>query len=213
MVYQLETRLCRACQRPFHKGQAIVAEVMEDDYHQPTTYDFVHARCIEEVDDVYRGVPGDMGPDGPQGPVGRTGKETTGPQGEPGRVGTQGPIGPVGSPGPRGGRGPQGPRGIPGKQGDSGGQGTRGVMGLTGRPGADGTDHTNAILTLGVEMERLRRVVGATPLAGTVVCPECSTTWDLQNDLHLGDSQRAIFRCNCKTELVVTGRGVQRRNG
>mgnify|MGYP003146010990 CR=1 FL=1 len=213
MVYQLETTLCRGCQQPFRTGQAVVAEVLADDHGQPTTYDLVHARCIQEVDNAYRGPQGNTGPPGPQGPVGRTGRATTGEQGTPGRKGTQGPIGPQGEPGPRGPAGHQGKRGIPGEQGDSGPPGHGGPTGRAGTPGQPGQDYAEEVQALQAQMAHLTRIVGATPLTGTVVCPQCANTWDVQDNLHLGELARAVVTCNCGADLVITRRGAQLRHG
>ena len=76
-----------------------------------------------------------------------------------------------------------------------------------------GKDYVDDIAKLYQEMEHLRRIVGDTPLIGTVVCPECAKSWDLHDNLHIGAVSRAVFVCDCRTELVVTSRGVQRKRG
>jgi len=212
----LPERDCPKCEKPFKVGEAIMWEILSDTFRRPTLVVPVDARCLSEVYDVFKGRTGDTGSQGPigiQGPVGRTGREIKGSQGNPGADGTIGPVGPKGPQGIRGEVGHQGARGSVGVQGDVGPFGLPGDVGPRGLRGDDGLNLSPEMDSLRADMEHLRHIVGSTPLIGTVVCPECSKSWDLQNDLHLDGIQRAVFTCDCSTDLVVTGRGIQKRRG
>ena len=211
----MENPVCPNCEKEFRRGQALMWEVVNDDRGRPTINTMVHARCVGEVEDVFKGRQGDQGPVGPQGPVGRTGKEIKGPQGEPGRSGTIGPVGPMGPKGETGSVGISGPRGNTGKQGNKGEQGEPGPKGYDGSPGLPGPDLTDLFESFQgdilKDMTHLRRVLGNTPLEGTITCPNCARIWDLQQDLHLVDLIRAVVVCDCAVVLVITNRGVQIR--